>query len=89
MNTNKCFRCGQTGHQTNECTGRAMIKQGAHGEQDSAGPKPKKFKPLQMVRLEILREYFAVEYEDVRTSLPESFEFDLERVLDDFTFMVR
>lgn len=67
---------------------RAMIKRGEHGEQDASAGPSKKFKPLQFLRLDVLREYFAVEFEPVRESLPAVFEFDLERIIDDFIFMV-
>ena len=44
--------------------------------------------PPSTVCLYVLREYFAVEFEPVRESLPAVFEFDLERIIDDFIFMV-
>ena len=40
-----------------------MRKQGEHGEHDAAAPAQGKFKPLQFLRLDVLRDYFRVEFE--------------------------
>jgi hypothetical protein len=158
-----CFRCGQSGHDVSECTGkcvilscifccclpvpmncaaltclsvrsmsrcRARVKKGEHGEFDASGGH---VKPLQFLHVHILREYLQFEFE-VRTAclnplrhvgiasalvfsgifgvaaafksmtspvlpltlapqslertLPASIPYNIERVIDDFVFMV-
>ncbi|KAK9457117.1 exoribonuclease 2 [Dipodascopsis uninucleata] len=75
-----CQICGQTGHQTSQCTGQAKIK---NGEFDEIGtPAPTK-KPFIWLHVSILREY--LEQELLITRLP--FKFDLERAIDDWVFM--
>jgi 5'-3' exonuclease len=55
-----CFRCGQTGHDVSECTGKARVKKGEHGEFDAS---PGTVKPLQFLHVFILREYLEIEFE--------------------------
>ncbi|GIY73128.1 5'-3' exoribonuclease 2 [Caerostris darwini] len=75
-----CELCGQIGHEMKECTGAAKEKQGEFDELT---------KPIEIdvefifIRLNVLREYLAKEL--VMENLP--FEFDLERVIDDWVFM--
>ena len=42
-------------------------------------------KPLQALHINILREYLAKEYSSLATRLP--FEYDFERIIDDFVFL--
>lgn len=44
------------------------------------------YKPLQFLHIFILREYLEIEFGALRDQLP--FDFNLERILDDFVFMV-
>ncbi|GFS82869.1 5'-3' exoribonuclease 2 [Nephila pilipes] len=75
-----CELCGQIGHEMKECTGAAKEKQGEFDELQ---------KPLELdvdfifIRLNVLREYLAKEL--TMDNLP--FQFDLERVIDDWVFM--
>lgn len=61
-------------------------RDGAPGAAMDAVPEAKPLvarKPYQFLKIDVLREYLAVEFADLR--LP--FEFDAERVIDDFVFM--
>lgn len=42
-------------------------------------------KPLQCLHIKILREYLAYEFDCLKNTLP--FQFDLERIIDDFVFI--
>jgi 5'-3' exonuclease len=42
-------------------------------------------KPLQALNISVLREYLAAEFQCLQYSLP--FEYDFERVIDDFVFL--
>lgn len=75
-----CELCGQYGHEMKECTGAPKEKQGEFDELE---------KPIEtdvefiFIRLNVLREYLAKEL--TMDNLP--FEFDFERVIDDWVFM--
>lgn len=43
-------------------------------------------KPLQFLHISILREYLDADFSKLKNNLP--FEYDLERIVDDFVFMV-
>jgi 5'-3' exonuclease len=43
-------------------------------------------KPLQFLHINVLREYLDADFSKIRNKLP--FEYDLERIIDDFVFMV-
>lgn len=71
-----CELCGQLGHTLQECTGLATT-------QDSSDVSIGSEVDFVFVRLNVLREY--LERELAMTNL--SFEYDFERILDDWVFM--
>lgn len=74
-----CHLCGQTGHKAEECRGQAKVKSGEFDEKHTTSP----LKPFIWLHVSILREYLAAELQ-----VPgQTFEFDLERALDDWVFM--
>jgi 5'-3' exoribonuclease 2 len=76
-----CFRCGQSGHLAAECTGNTLL---FHlkllGEQKQAQAEKTTF---QLLHVNILREYLN-HYLYVENL---AFEYDLERVIDDWVFL--
>lgn len=79
-NTKKCDICGQNTHYTDQCTGEAKAPEEVH---EAVGPTP--LKPFQFLHLNVLREYLAHDF--VMDKLP--FQWDVERFIDDFVFLVR
>ncbi|CAF0857952.1 unnamed protein product [Brachionus calyciflorus] len=76
-----CEICSQFGHETKECSGMAREKQGQYDElANTFTPSEQKYIFL---RLNILREYLSKELNI--PNLP--FEFNIERVIDDWVFM--
>lgn len=73
-----CRICGQKGHMAEQCRGEAKEKQGEHDEKDNAVG----LKPFIWLHVSVLREYLAAELE-----VSVSFNWDLERALDDWVFM--
>eukprot|EP00455_Lapot_gusevi_P025018 TRINITY_DN2619_c0_g1_i1.p1 TRINITY_DN2619_c0_g1~~TRINITY_DN2619_c0_g1_i1.p1 ORF type:complete len:1085 (-),score=313.00 TRINITY_DN2619_c0_g1_i1:432-3491(-) len=71
----KCSICGQEGHFASDCQGFARSEE--------EGEKKKTDRPFQFLHIHILREY--LERELKLEYLP--FEYDFERVIDDFVFM--
>lgn len=78
-NPRTCKLCGQTGHEAEQCTGKAKEKEGEFDEKTKHSP----LKPFIWLHVGILREYLEVEL-DIRE---QGFKFDLERALDDWVFM--
>ncbi|PWA81414.1 5'-3' exoribonuclease [Artemisia annua] len=78
----KCFICGQVGHLTAACEGKAKRKTGEFDEKGDADIVPKK--PYQFLNIWTLREYLKYEMKFPR---PLPFKFDFERIVDDFIFM--
>ncbi|KAL0222000.1 hypothetical protein RCL1_001854 [Eukaryota sp. TZLM3-RCL] len=67
-------------HEPNFCILREEVKFGKTSGRDDA------FNPnLQFVHIALLREYLGLEFEDVKNQL--TFEFDLERIVDDFVLL--
>jgi len=79
-NDNKCFICGQPGHLASECQGKAKEK---GNETDT---KEAVRKPFQFLYISVLREYLARDLTPPKNE-PLPFNFDLERVIDDFVFL--
>ena len=73
-----CHLCGQKGHMAQQCTGEAKAPEGDFDEKD----KGVALKPFIWLHVSVLREYLAAELE-----VPVSFQWDLERALDDWVFM--
>ncbi|KAK9766776.1 5'-3' exoribonuclease 2, variant 2 [Basidiobolus ranarum] len=75
-----CHICKQPGHKADQCTGQARVKQ---GEFDEKAPKEQVEKPFVFLHVNVLREYLDAElrHESV------SFQFDLERAIDDWVFL--
>ncbi|XXQ31951.1 5'-3' exoribonuclease [Plasmodiophora brassicae] len=73
-----CHTCGQQGHFAADCQGKAKTKETEFDETTAV-----KDSPFQFLSISVLREYLASELyvED----LP--FQWDLERVIDDFVFL--
>ena len=91
-----CFTCGQEGHRADQCQGlprdRTDEKKKASKVVSSGGGDALdgevieiSRKPLQFLHLSILREYLDMEFSPLAYVLP--FQYDLERVIDDFVFM--
>ncbi|OQS07076.1 5'-3' exoribonuclease, partial [Thraustotheca clavata] len=59
-------------------------KRGEHGEHDSS-EVASTLKPFQFLHIFVLREYLKIEFEPVAHTLP--FEYDFERIIDDFVFL--
>ncbi|XP_019436847.1 PREDICTED: 5'-3' exoribonuclease 3-like isoform X2 [Lupinus angustifolius] len=76
----KCFLCGQMGHMAANCEGKAKRKA---GEFDEKGDAIVAKKPFQFLNIWTLREY--LEHEMRIPNLP--FEFEFERIVDDFIFI--
>ncbi|KAI8902204.1 XRN 5'-3' exonuclease N-terminus-domain-containing protein [Globomyces pollinis-pini] len=74
-----CELCGQFGHSTHQCTGKAKVKTGEWDDQT----RLLELKPFVFVHISILREY--LEAEMMIRDLP--FKWDLERAIDDWVFM--
>lgn len=68
-----CHKCKETGHLSYEC--------GADYTKDKT--RLSKAVEFQFVKIAVVREYLQLEFKDIR--LP--FEFDFERIVDDFVFM--
>lgn len=73
----RCTMCGSSTHNTSECPMRH--------ERDVVVPSTAK-KPFQFLRLSVLREYLSEEFKRTFGSSLK-FEYDLERMIDDFVFM--
>ncbi|CAE6409322.1 unnamed protein product [Rhizoctonia solani] len=74
-NKNACRTCGQEGHFAAQCTGKPK-------EKDTSKPPEKK--PFIFLDVAVLREYLAIELNV--PNIP--FEFDLERAIDDWVFLI-
>ena len=74
-----CQICGQKGHKAEECQGKAKQKEGDFDEKNGAVA----LKPFIWLHVSILREYLQVELHVPGLS----FQFDLERAIDDWVFM--
>ncbi|KAF3085412.1 5'-3' exoribonuclease 2 [Orbilia oligospora] len=74
-----CKICNQKGHRAEECTGKAREKEGEFDEKSKANPR----KPFIWLDVGILREYLAVELHVAGLS----FQWDLERAIDDWVFL--
>jgi len=72
-----CYICGKPGHVAAECRGEPA-------ESEAFNPATIAHKSYQFLRIDILREY--LEYE-MKPSTPVPFDYNLERVVDDFVFM--
>lgn len=79
-NENNCFICGQPGHLASDCQGKAKEKG------NDTDTKAAIRKPFQFLYVSVLREYLT---RDLKPSQAQQlpFEFDLERIIDDFVFM--
>ncbi|KAF6142970.1 hypothetical protein GIB67_003926 [Kingdonia uniflora] len=77
----KCFMCGQMGHQAANCEERAKRKSGELDGKGACDTVAKK--PYQFLNIWTLREYLECEMK-----IPEPpFEINLEQIVDDFIFM--
>ena len=74
-----CQICGQKGHKAEECKGEAKKKEGEFDEKSGAVAQ----KPFIWLHVSVLREYLQVELHVPNIS----FQFDLERAIDDWVFM--
>ena len=74
-----CHICGQKGHIAEACKGEAKAKDGDFDEKDKALAD----KPFIWLHVSILREYLEIEMQVPQ----QTFNFDLERALDDWVFM--
>ncbi|EPS35463.1 hypothetical protein H072_11158 [Dactylellina haptotyla CBS 200.50] len=74
-----CKICNQKGHRAEECTGKAKEKTGAFDEKSA----PNTRKPFIWLDVGILREYLEVELRVPGLS----FQWDLERAIDDWVFL--
>lgn len=74
-----CHICGQKGHIAEACKGEAKAKDGDFDEKDKALAE----KPFIWLHVSILREYLEIEMQVPQ----QTFNFDLERALDDWVFM--
>lgn len=74
-----CHICGQKGHIAEACKGEAKAKDGEFDEKDKALAD----KPFIWLHVSILREYLEIEMQVPQ----QTFNFDLERALDDWVFM--
>lgn len=72
QNNNNCFICGQPGHLASECKGKPK-------DRDA----PIKKKPFQFLHLSVLREYL----DQWLFTENLEFEYDFERVIDDWVFL--
>jgi len=82
IDRNKCFICGQEGHQAVMCQGKAKIKDGEFDEKRTAPSR----KPYVFLHVPILREYLDAELSFAPGQL--AFEWNLERAIDDWVFLV-
>eukprot|EP00474_Spongospora_subterranea_P000742 CRZ01200.1 hypothetical protein [Spongospora subterranea] len=73
-----CHTCGQVGHFAADCQGAAKVKETEFDETNAV-----KDSPFQFLNISVLREYLA--HELYVEDLP--FQWDLERVIDDFVFL--
>ncbi|UJR23621.1 hypothetical protein I4U23_026607 [Adineta vaga] len=76
-----CELCGQFGHSLKECKGIAKEK---FGKNDELAPLQVQETQYIFVRLSVLREYL---YRDLDLRRNLSFEWDIERAIDDWVFM--
>lgn len=74
---NNCFKCGRPGHMADQCREESA-------EVTKPAPVPITEKPFIFLQVNILREYLEVELKPQRAV---SFEFNLERALDDWIFL--
>ncbi|KAK6527838.1 5'-3' exoribonuclease 2 [Orbilia ellipsospora] len=74
-----CKICNQKGHRAEECTGKAKEKTGEFDEKSKANPR----KPFIWLDVGVLREYLEVELRVPGLS----FQWDLERAIDDWVFL--
>ncbi|KAF3933279.1 hypothetical protein ABW20_dc0105352 [Dactylellina cionopaga] len=74
-----CRICNQKGHRAEECTGKAKEKTGEFDEKS----KPNSRKPFIWLDVGVLREYLEVELKVPGLS----FQWDLERAIDDWVFL--
>ncbi|KAJ3343486.1 5'-3' exoribonuclease 2 [Gonapodya sp. JEL0774] len=77
----KCFICGQKGHQAAMCTGKAKQKTGQFDEKENSSG----LKPFVFLHVPQLREYLEAELTPQQGYLP--FTWSLERALDDWVFL--
>jgi 5'-3' exoribonuclease 2 len=91
-----CFTCGQEGHRADQCQGlprertdekrkSSKVISAVGGDALNGEVIEISRKPLQFLHLSILREYLVMEFSPLAYVLP--FQFDLERIIDDFVFM--
>lgn len=71
----KCKRCHQSGHFTHEC--------GTDAANDPDLKRQKAVIRFQFVKISVVREYFYLEFKDIK--IP--FHFDFEKIVDDIVFM--
>ncbi|KAF3925491.1 hypothetical protein AA313_de0202784 [Arthrobotrys entomopaga] len=74
-----CKICNQKGHRAEECTGKAKEKTGEFDEKSKTNPR----KPFIWLDVGVLREYLEVELRVPGLS----FQWDLERAIDDWVFL--
>lgn len=75
-NDKYCERCKEKGHLTHECP--KAKKAGV----DPTKVRVAKYTAFQFIKLNVVREYLFLEFNDLHLPFP----FDLERIIDDFVF---
>lgn len=73
LKKNTCFNCGQTGHFVSDCPNPA-----------AESTETKELKPFVLLSIPILREYLELEFQEQKGSS----DFDLERLIDDWIFLI-